>query len=587
MRILGINFGHNGTIGVLEDGKIIFVQSEERINRIKNSYGLPTQILEYVINKYGDFDYIVFNFSWPYFFHALKQSNFTPFRYIDDFKKTRPLNCANITKFLLWKYAPYIFSHLWTSRNKKHIDNLNKKLHKERSIYFSKIFNIDESRLIFLDHHTAHALSVAFNLDSNKKYLIFTNDESGDGICATVSIYTNGNLVNLVRISDENSIGALWHNITGFIGLKPLEDEYKIMGLAPYSKMDKARLVANEFHKILMLDKEGKFASSFPTNWSHFFYYDKFLYERFDNLAGGIQLFTEEIVCDWIKYWINKTGIHNIALAGGLFMNVKLNQKIAELPEVESIFIMPSAGDESSVFGCCFYGYKKYCEENNLPFKPQPFTHLYLGFEYTDEEIKKTIDELNLPSKYKIEYFQDIEKKVAELLAKNEIVARFSGPMEFGARALGNRSILANPSNYDNVRIINEMIKQRDFWMPFACSILEEDEHEYIINPKNIYAPYMIITFNTTERGRKELKAGIHPYDFTIRPQIVRKDWNPKYHYLISEFKKLTGIGAVLNTSFNLHGEPLVCSPEDAISTFERSGLKYIALGNYLISKNE
>lgn len=121
--------------------------------------------------------------------------------------------------------------------------------------------------------------------------------------------------------------------------------------------------------------------------------------------------------------------------------------------------------------------------------------------------------------------------------------------------------------------------------MPFACSILEECQNEYIINPKNIYAPYMIITFNTTEKGKKELKDGSHPYDFTVRSQIVRRDWNSKYHYLISEFRKLTGIGGVLNTSFNLHGEPLVCSSEDAISTFERSGLKYLALENYLISK--
>lgn len=587
MRILGINFGHNGTIAVLEDGKIMFCQSEERINRIKNSYGFPYETLKYIKNKYYPIDLAVFNFSWPYFFAPLKENNFQTFRYIDDFKKTRPLNLKNLLQFILWKFNPILFAKILKYKNRKHISKLNDLLEEERDEYFSKLLELDKSKIIYLNHHIAHALSVCFNLNSNKKTLIFTADESGDGICATVSIYENYELKTILEISDEFSIGAIWHIITGFLGLKPLEDEYKIMGLAPYAKFDKAREVADQLHFIFKLNDKGEFETILPTFKFNFWLYDKFLYERFDNLAGGIQLFTEEIICNWIKYWINKTGIRDIALSGGLFMNVKLNQRISELKEVESIFIMPSAGDESATIGCCFYGYKKYCEENNLPFNSQPFTHLYLGLEYSNEDIKKTIKDLKLESKYKVKFYEDIEKEVAKLLAQNEIVARFYGVMEFGARALGNRSILSNPSNYDNVRIINEMIKQRDFWMPFACSILEEDQHEYIENLKNIYAPYMIITFNTTEKGRKELKAGIHPYDFTIRPQIVRKEWNPQYHYLISEFKKITGISGILNTSFNLHGEPLVCSPEDAVSTFERSGLKYLALGNYLISKNE
>jgi len=585
-RVLGIHYGHNATVGVLEDGKMVFVQSEERINRMKNSYGIPIETINYVKDKYKNFDYIVINGEKPYLFDAFKKHNFVSIRPIDNFNKSRPLNLKNFLKFLLFLKNRKIFNTLYFINQKIYLKRTgSQKLYKEMILYFSKIFNFLPSQIITLNHHLAHSFSTFFNLKDNT--LIFTLDGGGDDICATVSIYHNNQLKLLSSINDNNSIGLLWATLAGFMGMKPLEDEYKVMGLAPYAKIDKARQVADLFSQILFLDKEGNFRSKFSLAPSHLFYWQKFLYERFDNLAAGIQLFTEEIICNWIKYWINKTAIHDIALAGGLFMNVKLNQKISELKEVENIFIMPSAGDESSVFGCCFYGYKKYCEENNLPFNPQPFTHLYLGFDYSNEDIKKTIEDLKLNSKYKVKFYEDIEKEVANLLAQNEIVARFSGAMEFGARALGNRSILSNPSNYDNVRIINEMIKQRDFWMPFACSILEEDQYEYIENPKNIYAPYMIITFNTTEKGKKELKAGIHPYDFTIRPQVVRKEWNPKYHYLISEFKKLTGIGGVLNTFFNLHGEPLVCSPEDAISTFERSGLKHLALGNYLISKNE
>lgn len=586
MKILGINIGHNSTIAVLEDGKIVFCQSEERFNRIKNSYGLPFETIAYIKKHYYPPDYIVINFRWPYFFESLKKNNYKSFRFTDDFNITRPLSFKNIIKFLWWRHYPNLFKLLFRLKNRAYIGYLNKVLEKEKINKLCDFFGLSKEKFIFLDHHTAHVLSGCFNLDQNKETLIFTADESGDGICASVSVYKNGNLSLLSKTNDENSLGMLWHTLTGFMGLKPLEDEYKIMGLAPYAKHDKAINVADKFSRILKINEKGEFEAQFPTNWAHFYFYNNLMYERFDNLAGGIQLFTENIVSEWIKYWINKTGIKKIALSGGLFMNVKLNQKISQMSEVEEIFIMPSAGDESSTFGCCFYGYKKYCDENKLEFNPQPFTHLYLGVTYDNSYIDNFIKKLNLKNKYKVEYYENIEKKIANLLAKNKIVARFSGPMEFGARALGNRSILANPSDYDNVRIINEMIKQRDFWMPFACSILEEFQDEYIINPKKIKAPYMIITFDTTEKGRKCLKAGMHPYDFTVRPQIVTKEFNHQYHYLISEFSNLTGIGAVLNTSFNLHGEPLVCSPEDALSTFERSGLEYLALENYLISKN-
>jgi carbamoyltransferase len=165
------------------------------------------------------------------------------------------------------------------------------------------------------------------------------------------------------------------------------------------------------------------------------------------------------------------------------------------------------------------------------------------------------------------------------------VVARFSGKNEWGARALGNRSILAHAGNRDTVRIINEMIKNRDFWMPFAASVLKEDSECYLVNPKNMPAPFMAITFGTTQAAEKDLAAAIHPYDFTCRPQVVGKEVNPGYHELIYEFKKLTGIGGLLNTSFNLHGEPNVQTPEDALRTLKLSGLKHVLFDTVLVSK--
>ena len=186
---------------------------------------------------------------------------------------------------------------------------------------------------------------------------------------------------------------------------------------------------------------------------------------------------------------------------------------------------------------------------------------------------------------YKVTQLQNPEKQTAKLLANGEAVARCSGKMEFGPRALGNRSILADPRNLDIVRVINEQVKNRDFWMPFAPSIIEERFDDYVVNSKKCKPYYMMLAYNATEKGKKELRAAMHQYDFTIRPQMVKKEHNPMYYNIIKEFEKLTGVGAILNTSFNLHGFPIVYTPEDALFVLENSKLKDLALGSYLITK--
>ena len=260
-------------------------------------------------------------------------------------------------------------------------------------------------------------------------------------------------------------------------------------------------------------------------------------------------------------------------------MNVKANKRISEIPEVQNLTICPSSGDESAPFGGAYFGLKKLINH-----KTEDINNLYLGPDFSKQDVEKAIKE-NLAKNLKIKKYNDIEKEIATLLAKGKIVGRFKGRMEWGARALGNRSILMDPSRLDLKHELNEQVKSRDFWMPFAATILDEREKEYIINPKNIKAYYMAIGFDTTIKGRRDLAAAIHPYDFTCRPQILKKDDNPDYYKLIKHFESLTGIGAVLNTSFNYHGEPIVCTPEDALHTFKVTGLQYLALGNYLISK--
>ncbi|MGI0023398.1 MAG: carbamoyltransferase C-terminal domain-containing protein, partial [Nitrososphaeraceae archaeon] len=285
----------------------------------------------------------------------------------------------------------------------------------------------------------------------------------------------------------------------------------------------------------------------------------------------------------WIRNAIKNTGIRKLACAGGVFMNVKANMLILEMDEVDSLFIFPSGGDESLAIGAAYNVYVDYLSKIGKKVNTTPISSVYFGPSYSNEEIRESIK--NLDDNYIMEYHDDINGYIAESIVSGDIIARFNGRMEFGARALGNRSILADPSKYEKVREINAAIKQRDFWMPFAPTILSEKQDDVIINSKNVQAPFMTLAFRTKESAHKELVSAIHPYDFTARPQVLEKQHNVSYYDLITQFNKLTGIPAILNTSFNLHGEPIVCTPGDAIRTLQNSGLQCLAIGNYFIRK--
>ena len=214
----------------------------------------------------------------------------------------------------------------------------------------------------------------------------------------------------------------------------------------------------------------------------------------------------------------------------------------------------------------------------------EPLRDLYLGPEASRADEERALERFEASRWLEVESAGDLEARAAELIAGGEIVARCKGRMEFGARSLGNRAILADPTRPEVIRIINDMVKNRDFWMPFAPSILEECAGDYIVNPKRLAAPYMILSFDTTERVA-ELAAAIHPYDRSARPQLVSRDWSPDYHRLLTEFKRRTGRGAILNTSFNLHGFPIANTPEDALDVLENSGLEHLLLNHFLVHK--
>ncbi len=583
MKILGIQLGHNSTVAILQDGKITHAVSQEKFDNKKNSSNFPKEAIEWFFNESGitpeEINYIAIcgKFIFP---NQLYINNNTTS--VSSFNKK---NYKDYVKYLMATTFPNLYWKYLILKN----NLINKKIKQSLLEQLSKVLNLKiesiENRIIFVRHHTCHAYSAYYScLDRKKPALILTLDGSGDYSCSTVSIYNEKNK-KIERIASTPwlySPGYVYSEITRFLGMKPLEHEYKVMGLSPYSKYEISREICDKIFKpLLWIDKDGlTFKSSIPTNRLMYYFKDKLLGMRFDNIAGGLQLWLEELVIQWIKNAIKITGIKNIYLGGGVFMNVKLNKKIMEMEEIEGCYFMPSCGDESNPFGACFYVYKTKTDNN-----PEPLKDLYLGPEYSDEEIKLYFDKNKLHQKYNIEYYDDIEKKVATLLSEFKIVARFKGRAEWGARALGNRSILANPSDLKSFYEVNDTIKQRDFWMPFAPSILDEDENKYIINPKKIKAPYMIVAFDSTELAQQHLKAAMHQADKTLRPQIVYRSQNPDYWRLIKYFKEITGIGGVLNTSLNLHGYPLVATLDQLLFTLENSKLKYAAVGNYLISK--
>lgn len=592
MYILGIHQAHNATACLLKDGQIISACSEERFTRQKNQFGLPLQAINFCLDfariKPADLDLAVISGStWPNYVASLetaKETKKLPYKFFLALRKIH-INIHLVLLFLEYKLPwlkglDYFFN--------RSLQKLMCQLFYPKTVnLLAKKIGIPKNRFLIMDHHLSHALAALYGSpfpQQQKKVLVFTCDGAGDGQSATISIYQKGHLKKVVSNSDKNSLGALYAGITQFLGMKPLEHEYKLMGLAPYAPPDGVAKAYKIMQSYIRFEPRSlTFLNRYMPDVLWYVFPKELLYLRFDYIAGAIQKLTEDLLLQWIKAAIKKYKIHTICCGGGVFMNVKANLKISQLPGVKEIFVMPSGGDESTAFGACYYGYLK--KQKGKKILPQPLKDLYLGPQSTDLEIKQAIKKTNLGRKYQIKYYSEIEKAVAKLLAKGKIVARFSGRMEWGARALGNRSILADASLPEVIPIINKMIKARDFWMPFAPVILAQKAKQYMINPKSIPSPYMVMAFPGTKKAEKDLPAAMHPYDKTLRPQVIAKNWNSSYCQILKSFYQQTGRAGMLNTSFNLHGQPIVCSPKDALYTFKNSGLQYLALENWLIKK--
>jgi carbamoyltransferase len=584
-NVLGFAPGHNATVCLMRDGELAFCQSEERLSRVKNHLGLPSRTMEHLhahVIRPEEVDVSVINAQTFVGYYAILKGGVLRSHDPGYYLKPEQIPSDEAMKPLEDPVA--LEAAVQEAQRQARQFEGDAALSREAWRYFAAAAGVTPERLLAQGHHLCHALSTLPFLPEgiDEPTLVLTLDGSGDFLCATVNLYDRTGFRVLDQTPDTASIGRVYELVTGLLGMKIGEHEYKVMGLAPYSKPEHYRGLIDRFREIVRVDEDGQWRTSAPLRELALHKLHKMLHlQRFDNVAGAVQAYVEEEVLAWVRFWLRRTGARSLACAGGVFMNVKLNKALAELPEVDWLTVTPSAADESCAIGAAVAGHMH--QAPGTPVKPT--RHIYLGQDVDDWEIGEALAAMGIAELAVIERPADPEDRIAALLAEGEVVARCVGPMEFGARSLGNRSILADPSKPDVVMLINEAIKNRDFWMPFAPSVLAEEAHRYLINPKGLVSPFMMIGFDTTDEGRRALAAAMHRYDFTVRPQFVAWDANPRYHHLISRFRDRTGIGAVLNTSFNIHGEPVVCSPRDALSAFLRSGLRHVGLGGYVISK--
>jgi carbamoyltransferase len=585
MNILGINDGHLSTACLLVGGKVVACVSEEKFTKVKNQLGFPVQSIKYCLDgaglKISDIDLAVFGgeMAPPAPVSSSPQSN----QGLKTLYSVGRLVIDSIFSSKLAIYFPEI------RKVKEKIYNLSYKflkgsIQRARRDEFKKHFSDSPKEIVFLEHHYCHAYAALFAsgfAQSGGDVLVLTCDGEGDRYSATVGVFKNGKYERISQTSMNDSLGLLYFFATVHMGMKPMEHEYKVMGLAPYASpydVDKAH---KKIVGLITLDAENlSFKAKFDAHLFGKFFKDNLYGVRFDHFSGAVQKVTEDLLTSWVSECVKRTGIDRVALGGGVFMNVKANQKILELKEVKELFIMPSCGDESNAVGACFWGsFEKFSTV------PQVLKSLALGPKYTNQQIESFLCREAENGKIEFNLLENPVVRAAEIVSRGEVIAILDGPVEFGARALGNRSIMADASLPGVVEKINKMIKIRDFWMPFAPVILEERQSDYLINPKRMPAPYMIITFDSTPKAQEDLRGAMHPYDKTLRPQVINIETNAYYYGILKEYERFTGRGGCLNTSFNLHGDPIVNSPEDAIKTFLNSGLNYLFIENYLVTK--
>jgi carbamoyltransferase len=597
MKILGLSLGELSTAALFIDDGIIACVSEERFSKKKNDEAYPKQSIEYVLDAGGiagdDLDAVVIagnvlNLSTHLVRTYSSWNVFDQVRLMKEFWYPVIYENKKVDFYEIFK------DKIDTEQYPGNWDDLLSNL----SGYFSeddwpryRMFlhktisdhiGVPIERIKHIDHHTCHAAYAYWASPfRGNDVMIMTADAYGDGLSATLSIPDGNNRIKRVHaVSHQNfTLARLYRYTTLILGMKANEHEYKVMGLAPYAKEDVLKPAYDVFRKHMYVEGiEFKFHNK-PRDY-YFWFKDLLEGVRFDGIAGGLQRYTEEIMLEFTRNAMQRYGTRRLVYSGGISMNIKSNMLLKDMPEIDDMSVPPSGGDESLAIGACY----AFINMQSDQYEIRPLKDSYLGPDVdsydVDIVVRKAVED---------GYFiYDADNEfIADLLTRGLIIGRCCGRMEFGARALGNRSIIADPRKRSIVDIINRKIKNRDFWMPFAPSVLEDYFDKYAVNPKGISSPFMTIGFESTEEGKKLLEAATHPADKTLRPQVVNSRSNPEYYSLIKSFYTKTGVGGLLNTSFNLHGEPIVNTPQDAYRVFRLTDIDALILEDKVISKTE
>jgi carbamoyltransferase len=606
MIILGIHCGHNSSAALMKDGKVLGAVQEERFTKTKNQVAFPEKSIRFLVEAHlgGDANAVdhVAMITHDVDPIGLAISRYSDFSVFDHIKENK-----EYWKEVFYDGAPNngeYWREMYKNGEKlnrdqgidtsymgsgKSLQELTRYISDEVRIQvLREKFNYHGDYTIF-DHHYCHATYAYYGAELPRAHrgntLVLTADSWGDGQNWSAYLANESGHLEKLGGGAGNAVARVYRFVTLILGMKPNEHEYKVMGLSGYCRPSKYITAVEDILDQILCFEGGEFVSERPLVESYFDLKERLEGHRFDNIAAAAQNWATRVTGDWMRHWLGKTGTKVVCFSGGLSMNIKSNGDLLLLPEIDWLSVPASGGDESGSIGACFAAALKH-NEAIKPMKSAYLGHVEGVMGEEDSWQPGVLSAGDTLDNYTVldGIFAD---GLAKLLANNVILARCAGPMEFGARALGNRSILANPSEMANLKRINDAIKNRDFWMPFTPSILEEDTNLYLLNPKSVVSPFMTIGFDTTAKAKTDLVAAIHPGDFSARPQFVSKDTNPEYWNIINAFKELTGVSALLNTSLNLHGDPMNCSVSDAARTLALSALEVLALpGQKLLVKN-
>lgn len=586
---LGINVSHNASAALMVNGKIIVAIQEERITKKKNFTGYPKKAIQFCIDEANkrkiNIEKAAFStIKNPPFSYRVPLNHFFSIEDYDDFygdkfykKKIKGISTEKYISKLLNDKRNNLDLYLdFKKLSKKDLFNNFDKFRDLLEKTLRRQLN-PSTQIIFLDHHSCHAYYAYYAaIKKNNNCCVVTLDSMGDDLNQTVWIPEKrfGGLKK-VSSSSECELARVYKFVTLILSMKPDEHEYKVMGLAPYAKESYCLDIYNHVFNNLVKVKDCKIIHNKRPKDLYGYLKNSLKKYRFDNIAGAAQIFIERKSAELLNQINEKYKISNFAISGGVSMNIKMNKVLSNLKFVNQLYVPPSGSDESLSMGACYYLSKN---------KSKSLQNIYLGHDIgylKYQDIKKIFSSI----KFRVtnNYTHD---QIAKLLKAGEIIAVARDREEFGARALGNRSIIANPSIENIVQKINETIKNRDFWMPFALTILKEDHNNFIKNPNKIRSDFMTIGFDTIEKNLKKIKSATHPYDKSVRPQILEKNFNKNYYSIIQKFKKITKIPGVLNTSLNLHGFPISSNIKDIKNTFAKSDLKYLYINDkFLIQK--